>query len=232
MSSALHESQSRLWENMVGRSRAGAQYLLPLLREEVGGVFAAMDADELYRRVNVVRPSLIRVEADEVTYALHIILRFELELELFEGTLEAEDLAGAWRERASSYLGIDVPDDAHGVLQDIHWAFGGFGYFPTYALGNLIAAMLWARIRADLPDIDARVAAAEFGRCATGFASTFTASGGCSPRPRRCAARPGRRSPSSRSSTTCGRSTPACTACAATGRPRPEEEGRPAAAEG
>ncbi|HLW95092.1 MAG TPA: carboxypeptidase M32 [Solirubrobacteraceae bacterium] len=163
VSSALHESQSRLWENMVGRSRAGAEYLLPLLREEVGGVFAAMDADELYRRVNVVRPSLIRVEADEVNYALHIILRFELELELFEGTLQAEDLAGAWRERASSYLGIDVPDDAHGVLQDIHWAFGGFGYFPTYALGNLIAAMLWARIRADLPDIDARVATAEFG---------------------------------------------------------------------
>ncbi|HEY7967150.1 MAG TPA: carboxypeptidase M32 [Solirubrobacteraceae bacterium] len=158
VSSALHESQSRLWENMVGRSRAGAEFLLPRLREEIGGPFAAMDAEELYRRVNVVRPSLIRVEADEVTYALHIILRFELELELFNGTLQAEDLAQAWRERAPHYIGVEVPDDAHGVLQDIHWAFGGFGYFPTYALGNLIAAMLWARIGVDIPDIDARIA--------------------------------------------------------------------------
>jgi carboxypeptidase Taq len=162
VSSSVHESQSRLWENMVGRSRAGAAYLLPRLREAFPGRFEDFDESALYRAVNVVERSLIRVQADEVTYALHIILRFELELELFEGSLEPEDLAHAWRERVSSYLGVEVPDDARGVLQDIHWSFGGFGYFPTYALGNLIAAQLWARVREDHPDLDERIAAGDF----------------------------------------------------------------------
>lgn len=162
VSSSMHESQSRLWENMVGRSRAGATYLLPRLREAFPGRFEDLDASALYRAVNVVERSLIRVQADEVTYALHIILRFELELELFEGSLEPEDLANAWRERARSYLGVEVPDDARGVLQDIHWSFGGFGYFPTYAIGNLIAAQLWARAREDHPDLEQHIAAGDF----------------------------------------------------------------------
>jgi len=162
VSSSMHESQSRLWENMVGRSRAGAAFLLPHLREAFPGRFEDLDESGLYRAVNVVERSLIRVQADEVTYALHIIIRFELELELFEGALEPEDLALAWRERVRSYLGIEVPDDARGVLQDIHWSFGGFGYFPTYALGNLIAAQLWERICEDHPDLDESIAAGDF----------------------------------------------------------------------
>ncbi len=162
VSSSLHESQSRLWENMVGRSRAGATYLLPRLREVFPGRFDDLDESALYRAVNVVERSLIRVQADEVTYALHIILRFELELELLEGSLEPDDLAIAWRERARSYLGVEVPDDARGVLQDIHWSFGGFGYFPTYAIGNLIAAQLWACAREEHPDLEEHIAAGDF----------------------------------------------------------------------
>ena len=162
VSSSVHESQSRLWENMVGRGRPGATFLLPRLREAFPGRFDAIDEAELYRAVNVVAPSLIRVQADEVTYALHIIVRFELEVELFEGTLEPEQLADAWRERMSAYLGVEVPDDRRGVLQDIHWSFGGFGYFPTYALGNLIAAQLWERVREDHPDLDEHIAAGDF----------------------------------------------------------------------
>jgi carboxypeptidase Taq len=162
VSMSLHESQSRLWENMVGRGRPCAVFLLPHLREAFPGRFDDLDADDLYRSVNVVRRSLIRVQADEVTYALHVILRFELELDLFEGTIEPDELADQWRERAASTLGIAVPDDARGVLQDIHWSMGAFGYFPTYALGNLIAAQLWALIRTELPDLDRSLAAGDF----------------------------------------------------------------------
>jgi carboxypeptidase Taq len=139
----FHESQSRLWENWVGRSRPFLEQALPLLAREFGDPFAGADAEQLYRAANRVRPSLIRVEADEVTYNLHIVLRFELELELFEGSLEAADLAEAWNERTMDYLGLAVPDHADGVMQDVHWAAGSFGYFPTYALGNMIAAQLW-----------------------------------------------------------------------------------------
>jgi carboxypeptidase Taq len=162
VSLSLHESQSRLWENMVGRSRPFCSFVLPQLAEAFPKQFGEFDAAELYRRVNAVRPSLKRVQADEVTYALHIILRFELEVELFEGTLEPEQLPREWRERMRSYLGVEVPDDASGVLQDIHWSIGVFGYFPTYALGNLVAAQLWARIREDLPALDERIAAGDF----------------------------------------------------------------------
>ena len=108
------------------------------------------------------RPSFIRVSADEVTYGLHIALRFELELALIEGDLAVADLPAAWNERMHAYLGLDVPDDAHGVLQDVHWAEGAFGYFPTYALGNVIAGQVWARVTAELPDLDERFAAGEF----------------------------------------------------------------------
>src|SRR5204863_1576356 len=112
----------------------------------------------IYGAANVVRRSLIRVEADELTYNLHIVIRFELEVELFEGRLAIAELPDAWNARYAQYLGLDVPDDAVGVLQDVHWAGGSFGYFPTYSLGNVIAAQLWERARAELPDLDAQLA--------------------------------------------------------------------------
>jgi carboxypeptidase Taq len=159
VSLGIHESQSRLWENVVGRSRPFCGWVLPMLRESLGpGIPGRFDADAFYRAVNSVQRSLIRVDADETTYNLHIILRFELELALIEGTLAIADLPAAWNEGMSRLLGVDVPDDAQGVLQDVHWGAGLFGYFPTYTLGNLIAAQLWTRLREDLPEIDEQLA--------------------------------------------------------------------------
>jgi carboxypeptidase Taq len=155
---SLHESQSRMWENMVGRSRQFCGVLAPRVSEIFG---QKLDADTLYRAVNRVAPSLIRVEADEATYGLHIIMRFELEQDLIEGRLAVSELPEAWNARFKEYLTLDVPDDAHGVLQDVHWASGTIGYFPTYALGNLIAGHLWERAHADMPDLDEHVAAGE-----------------------------------------------------------------------
>ncbi len=157
----LHESQSRLWENWVGRSRAYMGPLLARLRSHFPDSFDSVEADELYRAANVVRRSLIRVEADELTYNLHVAIRFELELELFEEKLDVADLPEAWNARYRDYLGLDVPDDAHGVLQDVHWAGGAFGYFPTYSLGNVIAAQLWERAVQDVPELDAQLAEGE-----------------------------------------------------------------------
>jgi carboxypeptidase Taq len=157
----LHESQSRLWENMVGRGRAFATVLAPLVAELFGGELDSLQADRLYRAVNQVQPSFIRVEADEATYSLHVILRFELEQELIEGRLAVSELPEAWNARYKAYLGLDVPDDAHGVLQDVHWSMGSVGYFPTYALGNLIAGQLWERARRDMPELEDRLAAGE-----------------------------------------------------------------------
>ena len=157
----LHESQSRLWENWVGRSRPYLEHLLPRLRSAFPDHFDSTDADELHRAANRVRASLIRVEADELTYNLHILIRFELELELFEGRLEVADLPEAWAVLTREYLGIEVPDDAHGVLQDVHWAAASFGYFPTYSLGNVIAGQLWEAARRDLGDLDELVGSGE-----------------------------------------------------------------------
>ena len=160
VSLGIHESQSRLWENVVGRSRPFCGWVLPKLREHLGpGIPARVDADAFYRAVNSVQRSLIRVDADETTYNLHIILRFELELAMLEGTLAVDDLPAAWDEGMHRLLGVEVPDAAQGVLQDVHWGAGLFGYFPTYTLGNLIAAQLWTRIQQDLPEIEA-----QFGR--------------------------------------------------------------------
>jgi carboxypeptidase Taq len=156
---SFHESQSRLWENWVGRSRPFLAQALPVLQREFGGAFADATAEDLYRASNKAAPSLIRVEADEVTYNLHIALRFELELELFEGSLEATDLADAWIERTREYLGLEVPDHKHGVMQDVHWAGGAFGYFPTYSLGNVIAAQLWRQADVELGGLDELIAA-------------------------------------------------------------------------
>ncbi len=157
----MHESQSRLWENMVGRGRPFSCVLAPRIAALFGGPVAALDADTLYRAVNRVRPSCIRVEADEATYAMHIVLRFELEQELIDGTLTVEDLREAWNTRFHEYLGLEVPDDAHGVLQDVHWSAGLIGYFPTYALGNLIAGQLWERAHNDMPELDENIAAGD-----------------------------------------------------------------------
>jgi carboxypeptidase Taq len=162
VSSAVHESQSRLWENMVGRSPGFWRWCFPHLAAAMPQRFGDCTWRDVHRAVNVVRPTLIRVSADEVTYGLHVILRFELEVALFEGGLDVADLPEAWAERTRSYLGLEVPDDAHGVLQDVHWAEGLFGYFPTYALGTIISGQLWGRLNADLPGLDERFAAGEF----------------------------------------------------------------------
>ncbi|MEA2585718.1 MAG: carboxypeptidase Taq [Thermomicrobiales bacterium] len=161
-SMALHESQSRLWENLVGRGRPFWRFAFPLLREAFPDHFAAIDDETVYRAVNKMRPSLIRVEADEVTYPLHIILRFELERDLFEGDLSPTDLPDAWNTKMREYLGVEVPDVANGVLQDVHWSAGLFGYFPTYALGTVVAGQIWERVRVDLPELDEQFARGEF----------------------------------------------------------------------
>jgi carboxypeptidase Taq len=159
----LHESQSRLWENMVGRGRAFTNVLAPLITQVGVDRLAEVGADDLYRAVNQVKPSFIRVEADEATYGLHIILRFELEQALIDGTLTVRELPEAWNARVQEYFGLTVPSDAEGVLQDVHWAAGLIGYFPTYALGNLIAGQLWDRAHVEIPDLEDRIAAGELG---------------------------------------------------------------------
>jgi carboxypeptidase Taq len=157
----FHESQSRLWENWVGRGRPYLELLQPRLEALFAEHFARFDAADLYRAANRIEPSLIRVEADQVTYNLHVVLRFELEVELFEGRIQTAELPDAWNARVSEYLGLEVPDDASGVLQDVHWAGGAFGYFPTYSLGNLLAAQIWDAVTIDLPELDAQIAAGE-----------------------------------------------------------------------
>lgn len=158
----IHESQSRLWENHVGRSQALWSWALPLARETFGDALARFDVDDLYRAVNVVRPNLIRVDSDEATYNLHIMLRFDLERAMLRGDLAVADLPGAWNERVRNDLDLEVPDDARGCLQDIHWAMGTIGYFPTYTLGNLYAAQLWEAVQEAIPGLDAQIAAGDF----------------------------------------------------------------------
>ena len=155
------ESQSRMWENWVGRGRPFIVRLLELLRDRFPARFGSLDAESVYRAANRVQPSLIRVEADEVTYNLHIVLRFELELELIEGRLAPADLPQAWAARMQEYFGLAVPDHAHGVLQDVHWAAGSFGYFPTYAIGNVIAGQLWELAQAETAGLDGLLAAGD-----------------------------------------------------------------------
>jgi carboxypeptidase Taq len=162
VSLGLHESQSRTWENLVGRSRPFWQFFYPQLQEAFPEHFGTLSMDAFYRVTNRVEPSLIRVDADEVTYNLHIILRFELEQELIEGRLAVADLPEAWNARFEEYLGIPVPSDREGVLQDMHWGGGALGYFPTYALGNVMSVQIWERVRADLPDLDEQFARGEF----------------------------------------------------------------------
>ena len=150
---ALHELQSRMWENLVGRSRPFWRYFYPRLQAAFPEQFQNVEMETFYRAINRVQPSLIRVEADEATYNLHIILRFELEQELFTSKLAPSDLPAAWNARMHDYLNVDVPDNARGVLQDIHWSSGQFGYFPTYSLGNIISCQIWEKAQAALPGL-------------------------------------------------------------------------------
>jgi len=163
-SSAIHESQSRPWENLVGRSRGFWRWFYPQLRGLFPDVLHDVEEETFFLAVNAIRPGLIRGDADEVTYGLHIILRFELEQELLTGMVAARDLPEVWNARMKEYLGVDVPDDAHGVLQDMHWSIGFFGYFPTYQLGNVISVQIWERARAELGDLEEQFALGEFGR--------------------------------------------------------------------
>ena len=157
----LGESQSRTWENLVGRSLPFWRGRLPELQRHFPQL-AKVDLDAWYRGINRVAPGLIRVDADEVTYSLHIILRFELEQELVAGRLALADLPEAWNARMKDFLGIDVPDDTRGVLQDVHWTRASYGYFPTYALGNVLSVQIWRTLERELPDLDAQLEAGEF----------------------------------------------------------------------
>jgi carboxypeptidase Taq len=159
----LHESQSRLWENLVGRGLPFWTWFYPRLQETFAEQLSGVPLDRFYRAINKVKPSLIRVDADEVTYNLHVVLRFELERELLAGGIAVPELPEAWNERMERYLGVAVPDDARGVLQDSHWSGGGFGYFPTYSLGNVASVQIWQRIREALPDLEREIERGEFG---------------------------------------------------------------------
>ena len=161
-SAAVHESQSRMWENTVGRSRPFWQYWLPRLRESFPAQLAGVSLEAFYRAVNRVQPSLIRVEADEVTYNMHIFLRFEIEQLMLDQKVAIADLPDLWNAKMEEYLGIRPDSDRDGVLQDVHWAGGMMGYFPTYALGNLLAAQFYAQALADLPDLPEHYARGEF----------------------------------------------------------------------
>lgn len=160
---AVHESQSRMWENLVGRSMPFWEHFYPkfqkLFHEQVGDV----ELESFYKGLNKVESSLIRVNADEATYNMHIMLRLELEIGMVEGEVKVKDLPDIWNSKMEEYLGITPPNDAKGVLQDVHWSGGMLGYFSTYALGNLISVQLWEKITADLPDLEDQFRKGEFG---------------------------------------------------------------------
>jgi carboxypeptidase Taq len=156
----IHESQSRLWENLVGRSREFWQYFAPIVGQVIPKL-SSISAEKLYRAINIVEPSLIRVEADEVTYNLHIMLRFELEEGLISGRINVADLPDLWRDAMDRYLGVVPEDDASGVLQDVHWSSGLFGYFPSYMLGNLYSAQFFASALKDIPDLKDKISRGE-----------------------------------------------------------------------
>jgi carboxypeptidase Taq len=162
-SSALHESQSRLWENVVGRSLPFWRWFHPRAQAAFPAALGDVDVEQVHRAVNRVRRSFIRVDADEATYGLHIVLRFELEQELLFGDLAVADLPEAWNARFRELMGIEVPEDRLGVLQDVHWSSGSFGYFPTYQLGNVVSVQIWERAREALPGVDGQIEQGDFG---------------------------------------------------------------------
>ena len=161
-SMAIHESQSRMFENLVGRSREFWTFFYPRYQALMSEHLAGVPLEKFYKGINKVEPSLVRVEADEATYNLHIMLRLELEIALMEGKLAVKDLPDAWNSKMKDYLGITPPNDAKGVLQDIHWSSGYIGYFPTYALGNLVSAQLWEKILEDIPALPSNIRSGDF----------------------------------------------------------------------
>lgn len=163
-SSGVHESQSRLWENLVGRSRPFWNHFYPQLQGAFPDPLRDVDAEGFFRAVNAVRPSYIRVDADEVTYNLHIMLRTELEGELLDGSLKVADVPEAWNAKLKDYLGLEPPAASDGCLQDIHWTFPTLGTFVGYTLGNVISAQVMETVRAEIPGLDDEIAAGEFGR--------------------------------------------------------------------
>ncbi|MDR2661998.1 MAG: carboxypeptidase M32 [Treponema sp.] len=163
VSMGIHESQSRLWENVIGRSRAFWRGWFPRFKACFASPLEGVDGEQFYRALNRVSPSLIRVEADEVSYSLHVILRFELERRLFDGTLPVRELPAAWNAAMKEYLGLEPKDDAEGVLQDVHWSMGAFGYFPSYVLGNLYGLQFWEKLREAVPDTEAALEKRDYG---------------------------------------------------------------------
>ena len=159
---AVHESQSRLWENIVGRSLSFWQYFYPRLQQVFPDQFGPIALEHFYKGVNKVEPSLIRIEADEATYNLHIMLRLELEIAMLEGDLKVADLPAAWNDLMQKYLNIVPDSDANGVLQDVHWSGGMIGYFPTYAIGNLVSVQLWEKMEQDIPALYGDIAQGNF----------------------------------------------------------------------
>ncbi len=159
---AVHESQSRMWENLVGRSLPFCEYFYPKLKKVFPSQLDGVSVKNFYKAINKVEPSLIRVNADEATYNLHIMLRLELEIAMVEGKAAIKDLPEIWNTKMQEYLGITPPNDAQGVLQDIHWSYGSIGYFSTYALGNLVSAQLWEKINKDIKDLDDQIRKGKF----------------------------------------------------------------------
>ncbi|MCC6261480.1 MAG: carboxypeptidase M32 [Anaerolineales bacterium] len=162
VSLAVHESQSRMWENLVGRSLPFWEYFLPQLKKAFPTQLAGVNVKSFYKAVNKVEPTFIRVNADEATYNLHIMLRLEIEIGMVDGTMKVKDLPEIWNAKMQEYLGITPPDNARGVLQDVHWSSGLIGYFSTYALGNLVSAQLWEKINKDIKNLDDQIRKGQF----------------------------------------------------------------------
>lgn len=159
---AVHESQSRMWENLVGRSLPFWEHFFPELKKSFPAQLDGVSVKTFYKGINKVEPSFIRVNADEATYNMHIMLRLELEIGMVDGSIAIKDLPEIWNEKMRDYLGITPPNDALGVLQDIHWSYGSIGYFSTYALGNIVSAQLWEKINKDIKDLDEQIRKGQF----------------------------------------------------------------------
>jgi carboxypeptidase Taq len=158
----IHESQSRLWENLVGRSLPFWRFFYPRLQEAYPEQLGGVELERFHRAVNRVQPGLIRIQADEVTNGMHVMLRFELEQDIVEGRVELRDLPEVWNQKMWDYLGVEVPDDAHGVLQDVHWSGGSIGYFSTYLLGTVASVQIWEAAGRDIPELAENVGRGEF----------------------------------------------------------------------
>jgi carboxypeptidase Taq len=158
----IHESQSRLWENLVGRSLPFWRLFYPRLQETYPEVFANVDLERFHAGIRTAKPGLIRIQADEVTYGMHVMLRFELEQDIVEGRVALRDLPQRWNEKMWDYLGVEVPDDGQGVLQDVHWSGGSIGYFSTYLIGTVASVQIWEAVLRDVPDLEEQVGRGEF----------------------------------------------------------------------